>query len=272
MKTKRILLITMAALTVASAHGQDRLNEMLHKIESQHVKYPPKRNSIEVNSETEKDKGGNIIMSRKLFVIRDWPNLVAELESAFDQEKEHAAFVRESVDANGNNRKIVKRYFFRVGDNGGLVYQMFGTTQSMTFTYAYSVEANKVIRKSYPEIRFNGVNIIKNGNSRIQTGIIGDGEREDIREMTLKSDGGFVTITADGVQGKASSVRIIDGGKRRSTVTMASDSLFTIINNGVRSKNSSDTLTLIRGNGVSGLVRITDGAKRKSTVQVIDAN
>ncbi len=163
MKTRLIIFTALAVLSVGSACGQAKLNEMLHKIETHYVVNPPKPDAIEVTSETKKDKAGNIIESRKLFVIHNWPALVNELEKAFAADKAHADFVKESNNTKRNKkvtyerfkrietevivRNVSRSYFFKIGERGGVFFQMFGTTDGkMAFTYAYATDARFIMK------------------------------------------------------------------------------------------------------------------------------
>ncbi len=162
MKTKIIIFAVVAVFAVGTAHGQANLNEVLKKIEAHYAVNPPRKDAIEIKSETEKDKDGNIVQSRKLFVIRDWPVLVNELEKAFVADKAQADFVKESSNSRRHTdvsykgfkriekeviiRNVTRSYFFRIGEKGGIFYQMFGTDGRMTFTYAYATDARFIMR------------------------------------------------------------------------------------------------------------------------------
>jgi hypothetical protein len=146
-----------------------------------------KPGAVEVDAEMEKDRSGNIVRSRKLIVIRNWPELVEMLEKAFDDEKENADFVRGGYEEKQLGRRYIRhinrRYFFRIGEAGGVLYQMFGTQDEMTFTYAYATDARYIMRN---------LGLISE-NGRVVNSISIDGPTELI-EM---SDGVVVTIKRD---------------------------------------------------------------------------
>ncbi len=150
MKTRLTFLFILAALAVGTAHGQKRIDKVLHEIETKYVDSKSHPDAVRTESQTVEDKDGNIVIVRKLFAIHAQPKLVAKLEKAFDAEVGNAARTLRSTEASsirtGNSSShCTKRYFFEVGEEGGVVYQMFGTRELMIFTYAWAVDSDDIM-------------------------------------------------------------------------------------------------------------------------------
>lgn len=159
MKMKRIFLLLATLLAVGTTFGQQKINAMVDEIERWNYN-PPRPNSIEIRRTVERAENGKVVRSWKEFIIRDIPNLVDKLAMAFENDREFAELVTESIEGGSDNprgkqssRKISKRYFF-VNGRAGVLCSMNGTGDEMMFSYIYSDDAESLRPvRSVPEER-----------------------------------------------------------------------------------------------------------------------
>jgi hypothetical protein len=128
MKTRLIIMVVLAALAAGTARAQANLEEMTKRLEAL-AKEPSKGGAISMIWQEEKDKDGNVIVSKKYFVLTDMPHLIWELVEAFDKDRENASSVTET-NSSGNNgeedwgRALTRMYTFKIGDNAQTVFQL----------------------------------------------------------------------------------------------------------------------------------------------------
>ncbi len=157
MKTKTIFILSLlcGGLCCVRANGQQAIETLIPRIEKI-SESPPQRNTVETRLNIfRRQEDGTVLAMRKHFLINDFPNLVEELIQAFNQEKEHAQSVSESM----VNGKVFRRYIFT--QNGMATNCMLnGTMDKMIFIYQSepaSAEPTEAARMSNEERFFRGL-------------------------------------------------------------------------------------------------------------------